>query len=189
VIGKRAPPPDDDDGNGDDDGALFRAAIGTVRPLPQVPDPPMKARPSARASMAERDERNARDEFQRGLEAEAFRLERGDAVSHRRDHVAPRLLRRLARGDYAAQDELDLHHADARQAEQLLRRFLAEARTAGHACVRIVHGKGINSEGSLPVLKNVVDRILRQRADVLAFHSAPERQGGTGAVLVLLAPR
>ena len=40
----------------------------------------------------------------------------------------------------------------------------------------------------LPVLKNLVDRLLRQRADVLAFHSAPPAQGGTGAVLVLLAP-
>jgi len=55
--------------------------------------------------------------------------------------------------------------------------------------VRIVHGKGLNSDDSLPVLKNVVDRMLRQRADVLAFHSAPAAQGGTGAVLVLLAPR
>jgi DNA-nicking Smr family endonuclease len=36
------------------------------------------------------------------------------------------------------------------------------------------------------VLKNLVDRVLRQRADVLAFHSPPAAQGGTGAVLVLL---
>jgi DNA-nicking Smr family endonuclease len=39
------------------------------------------------------------------------------------------------------------------------------------------------------VLKNLVDRLLRQRNDVLAFHSAPAGQGGTGAVLVLLARR
>ncbi|MGI8561813.1 MAG: Smr/MutS family protein [Luteimonas sp.] len=186
MIGKRTPP--QDDGSDKDDGALFRAAIGAVRPLPQAPHLPAKPKTHARPRMAERDEADARSEFQRGLDDEAFRLERGDALSHRRDHVAPRLLRRLARGDYSAQDELDLHHADARQAEQLLRRFIVEARTAGHACVRIVHGKGINSEGSLPVLKNVVDRLLRQRADVLAFHSAPAGQGGTGAVLVLLSP-
>lgn len=188
MAGKRTPPrdnaPDDED-----DGVVFRAAIGTVRPLPQAPDLPARPKPRARARMAERDEDDARGEFQRGLEEEAFRLERGDAMSHRRDHVPPRVLRRLARGDYAAQDELDLHHADARRAEQLLRRFIVDARDAGHACVRIVHGKGLNSEGSLPVLKNVVDRTLRQRADVLAFHSAPTGQGGTGAVLALLAPR
>ena len=56
-------------------------------------------------------------------------------------------------------------------------------------CVRIIHGKGRNSEARLPVLKNLVDRILRQRADILAFHSPPAAQGGTGAVLVLLEKR
>ena len=60
------------------------------------------------------------------------------------------------------------------------------ARDAGHGCVRIVHGKGLHSDSGIPVLKNLVDRMLRQRADVLAFHSAPAAQGGNGAVLVLL---
>ena len=60
---------------------------------------------------------------------------------------------------------------------------------SGWRCVRVVHGKGLNSPDSLPVLKNVVDRVLRHRADVLAFHSTPPAQGGTGAVLVLLARR
>jgi len=138
--------------------------------------------------MAERDEADARREFRRGSDALPA-LERGDVLSHRRDEVPPRVLQRLARGLYAAQDELDLHLADAAKAEILLRRFLGEARDAGFGCVRIIHGKGLHSDGSLPVLKNVVDRILRQRANVLAFHSAPAAQGGTGAVLVLLASR
>jgi DNA-nicking Smr family endonuclease len=60
---------------------------------------------------------------------------------------------------------------------------------AGFGCVRIVHGKGLHSETGVPVLKNLVDRLLRQRADVLAFHSAPPAQGGRGAVLVLLRQR
>lgn len=183
MAAKREPPVEHDA----DDAALFRAAIGPVRELPQTPLPPAKPKPRARARMAERDEADARDEFRRGL-GDAALLERGDAMRHRRDTVPARVLQRLGRGLYAAQDELDLHHADAARAEALLRRFLAESRAAGFGCVRIVHGKGINSEGSLPVLKNLVDRILRQRADVLAFHSAPAAQGGTGAVLVLLAP-
>ena len=52
-----------------------------------------------------------------------------------------------------------------------------------------VHGKGLHSESGVPVLKNLVDRLLRQRADVLAFASAPAAQGGHGAVLVLLNRR
>mgnify|MGYP001556106221 CR=1 FL=1 len=109
-----------------------------------------------------------------------------DALAHRRDEIPPQVLRRLARGEYAAQEELDLHGLPARTAESLLREFLRDCRAHGVGCVRIVHGKGRNSGERLPVLKNLVDRVLRQRADVLAFHSPPAAQGGTGAVLVLL---
>lgn len=171
-----------------DDAALFRAAVGPVRELPAAPAPPQRPRPKPRARMAERDEARAREEFRLGR-GEAFSIGRGDVLAHRRDQVPPRTLKRLSQGLYAAQDELDLHYADAGTAEALLRRFLAEARDAGHGCVRVIHGKGINSDDSLPVLKNVVDRVLRQRGDVLAFHSAPPAQGGTGAVLVLLDRR
>ena len=72
------------------------------------------------------------------------------------------------------------------QAESSLRAFLAEARLEGHGCVRIVHGKGLRSGDSGPVLKALVDRMLRLRSDVLAFASAPAPEGGSGAVLVLL---
>ena len=97
--------------------------------------------------------------------------------------------RGLRRGQFAVQDELDLHHASAAAAEAMLRGFLATARHDGLGVVRVIHGKGLHGGSNAPVLKNLVDRVLRQRADVLAFHSAPAAQGGTGAVLVLLAPR
>ncbi|NZA24897.1 Smr/MutS family protein [Luteimonas sp. SJ-92] len=170
----------------DDESALFREAIGAVRELPAAPAPVSRPRPEPRPRMAERDERQALGEFHRLLEEGP--LEAADSLRYRRDEVSPRLLRRLARGHYAVQDELDLHHADAAQAETWLRRFIAEARASGYGCVRIVHGKGLHADGA-PALKNLVDRLLRQRADVLAFHSAPAAQGGTGAVLVLLRAR
>jgi DNA-nicking Smr family endonuclease len=180
-------PPDDDEL---DDAALFRGAIGAdrgkVRPLPAAPPPPAAPRPRPAAHMARRDEEAAREEF-RHLPGAA--LEAGDALSYRRDELAPRILKKLARGEYAAQEELDLHGLPARAAEAVLREFLRDCRTHGLGCVRIVHGKGRNSEERLPVLKNLVDRVLRQRADVLAFHSPPVAQGGTGAVLVLLQKR
>ena len=169
-----------------DDAALFRAAIGEVRALPPTAEPPRAPKPKPLPRMAQRDEQDARSEFQRALDV--CLLEAGDAMRYRRDQVPPRLLRRLARGDYAAQEELDLHHADSVRAEALLRVFLRDARKAGIGCVRIIHGKGLHSDSRMPALKNLVDRILRQRADVLAFHSAPATQGGNGAVLVLLAP-
>jgi len=173
-----------------DDAALFRNAIGVdrgkVRALPDIPLPPAPPKPKPSAKMARRDEALARDAFQHAVIAT---LEAGDELSYRRDEVPPPVLKRLARGEYAAQEELDLHGLPARTAEALLREFLRDCRVHGVGCVRIVHGKGLNSPERMPVLKNLVDRVLRHRADVLAFHSPPAAQGGSGAVLVLLEKR
>lgn len=168
----------------DEDAALFRAAIGPVRTLPSAPLPPTTPKPRAIPRMARRDDEQARDEFRRGVELSL--LEAGDALSYRRDDLPQRVMRRLAAGDYAVQEELDLHHADTPQAEALLRGFLKAARESRLGCVRIIHGKGLHSESRAPAIKNLVARMLHHRADVLAYHSAPSAQGGSGAVLVLL---
>ncbi len=171
----------------EDPAALFRAAIGAVTPINATPPANAKPRQKPRARMAERDDAEAHSEFQRLLRDSAP-LEAGDVASYRRDTVPARVFQRLRRGQFSAQDELDLHGANATQAEALLRQFIAEAHAHEFGCVRIVHGKGLQS-GGIPLLKNLVDRLLRQRNDVLAFHSAPPTQGGTGAMLVLLARR
>ena len=179
-----APPPAAPD---DDDAALFRAAIGPVRELPAAAPPPQAPKPRPSTRMAERDDAQARSEFRQLLDGPL--LQGGDTMQYRRDEVSPRVLRRLGRGEYAAQEELDLHHSDAQQAGTLLRLFLRDAVDVGLGCVRIIHGKGLYSSPDAPILKNLVDRMLRQRADVLAFHSAPAAQGGSGALLVLLRPK
>lgn len=175
----------------DDDSELFRAAIGEVRRLPERPGPPERPRPRPRARMAERDEEAAREEFRHALDE--LPLEADDVLAYRGDLLPGRAWQRLKQGGISAQEELDLHGVDARTAEALLRAFLADARDHGLGCVKVIHGKGRGSDdvgsGGAPVLKNLVDRMLRQRSGVLAFHSAPRAQGGTGAVLVLLAPR
>lgn len=174
-----------DDPANEDDAALFRAAIGAVTPL-RRPAPPEPARPRPAPCARRHAADPAEGEFARLL-ADAPLLQAADTTRHRREHVPDRLLQRLRRGQFSVQDELDLHGAHAAQAEAMLRRFLAEAHAHDYGCVRIIHGKGLQSDGGAPVLKNLVDRLLRLRADVLAFHSAPPAQGGTGAVLVLLA--
>ena len=172
----------------EDDATLFREAVGPVKPLPESTLPPRKPRPRPVARMAERDEIEARSEFQRGL-YDLTELAAGDTLSYRRDTLPAPVFQRLKRGRFSAQDELDLHGATVAQAESMLRLFIAEAHAHEFGCVRIIHGKGRRDDGGMPVLKNLVDRMLRQRADILAFHSAPAAQGGTGAVLVLLARR
>ena len=176
--------PDDED----DDATLFREAVGPVKPLPESAPPPRKPRPRPTARMAERDEIEARSEFQRGLD-DLSALAAGDTLSHRRDVLPAPVFQRLKRGRFSAQDELDLHGATVAQAETMLKVFIAEAHAHEFGCVRIIHGKGRRDDGGMPALKNLVDRVLRQRRDILAFHSAPAAQGGTGAVLVLLARR
>ncbi|MBE2291499.1 MAG: Smr/MutS family protein [Xanthomonadales bacterium] len=172
----------------EDPAALFRAAVGKVAPLRKpAQDPPAAARPRP-ARRPQPDTRDAGPRARCADDPDAVLL-RGDASAFRRERVTARDWQRLRRGQFSAQDELDLHGANALQAETLLARFLAEATGAGLGCVRIVHGKGGATGEGVPVLKNLVDRLLRQRGEVLAFHTAPPAQGGTGALLVLLARR
>jgi len=167
-----------------DDAALFREAIGPVRVI-AAPEPPAAApKPQPSARRHDEDEADAlRETLRQPLDALVYAL--GEVLEFRRDELPPQTLKRLQRGDFAVQDELDLHRMRVDEAEAALRVFLGEARRKQSACLRLVHGKGLRSEFG-PVLKALVDRVLRQRGDVLAFCSAPATQGGSGATLVLL---
>jgi len=170
-----------------EDAALFREAIGAVRPM-QARQPAAGARPAPPQPEARQRAADEREALRISRE-DPFALGPGAELSWRRDEVPAKVLRRLRRGEYSVQDEIDLHHLQAEPAAVLLRAFLSDARRRHHLCVRIVHGKGLGSGDNGPVLKRLTDRMLRQRSEVLAFASAPAAQGGTGAVLVLLAPR
>ena len=95
-------------------------------------------------------------------------------------------MRRLARGNYAVQAEIDLHGLTVVEAKQHLHQFIADSVLSGHRCVRVVHGKGRGSGERGPVLKPSVNHWLRRWDNVLAFVSTPQVHGGTGAVYVLL---
>lgn len=179
---KRAPPPSVTD----DDAALFREAIDGVRPLDAPAPPPEKPRPPPEPRMQVLDEADALARSQSLAWSEAT-IEASETLAWRRDEVPAKVLRSLALGAYSVGAELDLHRLRTPAAERGLREFLARARSEGIACVRIIHGKGLRAADGGSVLKALVDRMLRQRADVLAFASAPEAMGGTGAALVLLA--
>lgn len=172
----------------EDDAALFREAIGEVRPLPAPPLPPERPRPAPKPRMRALDEAEALAQSRSAGWFEAT-IDAAEALAYRRDEVPEKVLKALKRGQYSVGAELDLHLLRAPEAERCLRAFLAESRAEGQACVRVIHGKGLRAAAGGSVLKALVDRLLRQRGDVLAFASAPEAMGGTGAVLVLLARR
>ncbi len=95
-------------------------------------------------------------------------------------------MRKLARGGYSVQAEIDLHGMTVAEARPRLTDFIEYSLIANKLCVRIVHGKGLGSGDRGPVLKNAVNRWLRKWDSVLAFVSTRQVDGGTGAIYVLL---
>lgn len=116
-------------------------------------------------------------------------LETDEALSYTRDGIGPDVVRKLRRGHWVIQDQLDLHGMRRDEAREMVVEFLKQAAVRGIRCVRIVHGKGLGSVNNEPVLKKLVHKWLVQRADVIAFCQAKPADGGSGAVVVLLKGR
>lgn len=115
-------------------------------------------------------------------------LDTDEALSYRRPGIGPEVVRKLRRGQWSLQGQLDLHGLRSDEARQALGQYLREAHKLGWRCVRVVHGKGLGSPGKTPVLKAKVQRWLVQKNEVLAFVQARASDGGAGALMVLLAP-
>jgi DNA-nicking Smr family endonuclease len=99
------------------------------------------------------------------------------------------LMQKLKDGLFPIQDFVDLHRLTQEAAEIRIRDFLLNSHGRGLRCVLIVHGKGLNSENQVPVLKKRVPRWLSRgpvRKIILAFATAKPYDGGTGATYVLL---
>jgi DNA-nicking Smr family endonuclease len=103
-----------------------------------------------------------------------------------RGGVSPDLLRKLRRGQWTIDAEIDLHHHTQHEAHEALMEFMRVARSKGWRCVRIIHGKGLSSHQKIPVLRSKVRRWLQLKDEVLAFCEPRPNGGGSGAVLVLL---
>lgn len=96
------------------------------------------------------------------------------------------VLKKMRQGHFGLDAELDLHGLTSVVARQQLLKFLHGCVEDGCRCVHIIHGKGYRSQDNHPVLKNELNKWLRQHEDVQAFCSASQKDGGAGAVLVLL---
>ena len=164
----------------DDDGALFRRAAGRVRRLhdDRVRHERKRPRPAPRSrGDAEPGEGNG-DPYASDAPSSHGPL------FYASPGVQRKVIRKLKRGQIRVEDEMDLHGMRVRQAGEALERFLSECTDRGVRCVRVIHGKGLRSGGS--VLKENVATWLKLRGDVVAFCSATATDGGTGAVYVLL---
>lgn len=167
---------------------LFRDAVRGVKPLGRggahaARQP--KPRPRARFTRADRAA-----VLKESLAAEPAdpALAGGEELVYQRPGVQPSVVRRLRRGEYRVEREIDLHGLTVAEAKQALRQFLIDALHRQVRCVRIVHGKGLRSGHRGPVLKGAVSVVLRRTGAVLAFVSARPADGGSGALYALLAP-
>ena len=168
------------------DDELFRAAMRGVRPLQPVQrvitrkEPPA---PTARQRIA--DDLEVMKELL--AEPDPEWVEAGETLSYRAPGIQDGVVRKLRRGQYRIQAELDLHGLNRDQARSAVTRFIGDCIARDRRCVRIIHGKGNGSPNSGPVLKSFVDGWLRKHRSVLAFCSARPMDGGTGALYALLS--
>lgn len=146
---------------------------------------PERPRPAPVPRETWRDEHSALAESLGPISPEQA-IESGEELAFVRPGLSPQILRRLRRGHWVVEDNLDLHGLNRSDAAAAVREFLCDCRGRRLGCVRIVHGKGLGSRNREPVLKGKVYHWLRMREEVLAFSQAPAQHGGAGAVLVLL---
>ena len=165
----------------------FRKAVADVRPLKAVRRAaPVKAPAPPVPAQSLRDERAALIEsIERPVTADEA-LETGEELVYLRDGLSRLVLRRLRRGHWVVQAELDLHGMNRHEAAIGVAKFLLAAAQRGQRCVRIIHGKGYGSKNREPVLKAKLRNWLMPRDEVLAFCQAPPHEGGSGALMVLL---
>ena len=170
----------------DEDIDEFRRAISDAKPLKSKKRiPEMRPKPKPRARFSKADDREVLSESLRD-DIDTIEHGYGAALRFHRPSVGRRTMRKLARGGYSVQDEIDLHGMTTFEAKQRLADFIDYSVMRGNLCVRIVHGKGLGSGHRGPVLKNAVNRWLRKWDSVLAFVSTRQVDGGTGAIYVLL---
>lgn len=165
------------------DSDLFRQAVGNVRTVKSdkvilkesKPKPFPKSQP---------DDFNKN--WYQNIEPDIDNVSHEETLSYTISGIQNSVLTKLRKGFFGMQAELDLHGLTSDMAKQQLLCFLQQSTISNYRCVHIIHGKGYRSSEDYPVLKNNLNRWLRQHKDVLAFCSASQRQGGAGAVYVLL---
>jgi DNA-nicking Smr family endonuclease len=173
-----------------DDVSLFRASVSDVTPLRRA-EKVEHERPLPRPIPTQRlldDQETLKDSLSDALPWDAG-METGEELSYARNGIGPQTLRKLRRGHWVLQDELDLHGLTVAEARALLVDFLNQCARRGLRCVRIIHGKGLRSKDREPVLKRKVAHWLMQRDEILAFCQARHADGGGGAMVVLLKTR
>lgn len=167
-----------------EDRALFREQMNSVTPLkktprvqtPTLPKKPHQKRPRPKEAL--KSIRYLSNDYQDTVLSET-------TLAHLNQSIPKKRFRALKNGEIPWQARLDLHGSNIDAARDSLSNFITHHYQAASSCVLIIHGKG-GYNGEAPIIKNHVNHWLKQYSEVLAFVSARPRDGGNGAVYVLL---
>ena len=167
--------------------SLFVRAAGAVKPIRDRPRVPLAPEPPPPIPVQQQldEQRVMHESISDEFDASTL-LDVDDAMSYRRPGIGTDVTRKLRKGDWSIQREIDLHGLRREDAREAMAAFIREACKQGIRCVRVVHGKGLGSPGKTPVLKGRVQSWLIQKNEVLAFVQARADEGGAGALVVLL---
>jgi len=167
--------------------ALFTLAVKDVRPLPSdghallALEKPKPIPKKFRADLLLETKDTLSDHF-----IPAYELEGDEDLHYLRSGHSPDILNRLRKGHWPVQAAIDLHGLVSDEARRYVSTFITDCKQAGIRCVRIVHGKGLSSPNQAPVLKQKLRGWLMQKDEVIAYVQAGQKEGGSGALVVLI---
>ncbi|KTD05444.1 DNA mismatch repair protein-like protein [Legionella gratiana] len=169
----------------DEDKALFRECMRSVKPLHEKTrrvtsktKPPRQPQKSTLKEKEVKKEYYLSDIIIETVLSETILSYSQSSLSHQR-------FKALKKGQIPWEERLDLHGLQSEKAREMLCQFIQTQTEQGKRCLLIIHGKG-GIQGAPPIIKNLLNRWLPQINEVIAFHSALPKDGGSGAIYVLL---
>jgi len=163
----------------------FADAMSSTKRLHTDKVAPYRKKVAPIAKQSQADELRVMEELL-SFDDEASSFASGDELTFLRNGYPLKILRKLRRGDYSIQEELDLHGCFADEAKRLVHGFVNECAEYNISAVRIIHGKGLHSPDKKPVLKNLILGWLKKNQYIIAVCSTPANDGGTGAIYALI---
>ncbi|PHQ81046.1 MAG: hypothetical protein COB66_03315 [Coxiella sp. (in: Bacteria)] len=173
-------PPNDDD--------FFRKSMHGVKPLDQDTHkrPKSQIKIKKKSQPTEKFNDNPVYEYDYNIMNQERWVDGDTKASFSRSGLQPKTIAKLKSGKLRPEARLDLHHYTAGEAMGLVDQFLDECVAEQIRCLLIIHGKGYMGSHNKPILKNILIEHLHNNSYVLAYQSAQPRDGGTGALYVLL---
>lgn len=158
-----------------------KASAAAVRPAPSAKRGPLTAEEQAADDAAVLRESMLSDLF----DVDHY-MEEDPALNYSAPGIGPDVMKKMRKGHWPVQDELDLHGLRRDDARQAVDDFLLKAKRRNYRCVCVIYGRGFGSRNGEPVLKSMVHSWLVQTDGVIAFCQARAEEGGEGAIMVLL---